>query len=328
MRSTFTFEMDSKDPPPDDKGSDPQRPSVSGRSSDGTVRQPTDTPPEHKSLLDAMDRHFERNFEKHGRVLEEFKKSTDDNFVKLNDNISTVIARVDVVEGRVGEVEKTTVTLKQKLKTQESLMDDTRKGVRNNIGRLEVLENESDEAKDKLNSMQQTIDVLSEKMAHVHDLVDQLKSGRLGIFTDLEAPNLKDQYDLKVTFNKSKHSVGMFPVFKEHIAELMSSQQIQEADAHRISVSQFLQLEMAFEESFVVNLEKHYVEIIYNEVDTVYVIFDDLKASGGLRIWQESHQLWSRQTGDPDRDPCLRKLPVPQFMHRIAAMEKFASHLR
>ena len=206
-----------------------------------------------------MDRHLDRNFAKHNVVLKEFEKTTNDNFVKLNTNINAIGDRVDAVENRVSVVENVTKQVQSDTAKLSKIISDTVTGVENNVIRIEDLESDNDQTKTKMSEMKKQIAEISDKMSHVNDLVAQLESGRLGNFTDLEAPNLKDQYDLKVNFNKSKHSVGFFPVFKEHINALTSTFKCTDTDAYRISISQFLQLEMAFEESFVVNLERHYV---------------------------------------------------------------------
>ena len=165
-------------------------------------------------------------------------------------------------------------------------------------------------------------------MINLEDIIKQYQAGKLGTFSDEEAPNLKDHYDLKVQFNKSKHGIGYFPIFRDHIEAIKTGQQCSLADAYRICISEYLQMEMAFEERFVVQLEKHVVEVIYNGVDTIFVIYDDIKLSGAKRVWQEAHQLWARQTGNVATDPSLKKLEVPQFTLRMEALKDFANSLR
>ena len=280
-----------------------------------------ETPPEHKSLMAAIDRHLTRGFDKQTESISDLKHFTTDGFNQLNDNLSAMGERVERVESKVIGLNK------DQIKLTETLLD-TRKFVNKNIVRLTALESDKNATKTSIDSMQKQIDDLSEKMISITDVIEQVRSGRLGTFTDLEAPTLKDQFDMKVAFIKRKNGIGFFPIYQEHLDALMSTNNVSEVDAYRVAVSQFLQLEMAFEESFVVNLEAHYVEIQYNMIDTVYIVVDDLELSGAKRIWQESQQLRRRQTGDLDRDPRLINMDFPQFRERIAAMKKYATHCR
>ena len=292
---------------------------VSGVATPATAR-PEDqeaTPPEHKGLMAAIDRHLSKGFEKQSETLSELKLG----FESVNKNLTKMHVRVQKVENKVTELDNDQTKLTK-------IILDTRTYVRQNIVRLTDLEKDKSATKASIDSMQQQIDDLSEKMISITDVMEQLRSGKLGTYTDLEAPTLKDQYDMKVAFMKRKHGIGFFPIYQEHLDAIIATNTCSEVDAYRISVSQFLQLEMAFEEAFVVNLENHYVEIQYNKLDTVYVVFDDLDISGARRIWQESKQLRKRQTGDMDRDPRLIPMDLPQFRDRLAAMKKYASHLR
>ena len=300
----------------DKRASDTQ---TSGVATPATVRAEDQeaTPPEHRGLMAAIDRHLSKGFEKQSETLSELKLG----FESVNKNLTKMHVRVQKVESKVIELDNDQTKL-----TQTIL--DTRKFVRQNIVRLTDLEKDKSATKASIDSMQQQIDDLSEKMISITDVMEQLRAGKLGTYTDLEAPTLKDQYDMKVAFMKRKHGIGFFPIYKEHLDAISATNTCSEVDAYRISVSQFLQLEMAFEEAFVVNLENHYVEIQYNKLDTVYVVFDDLDISGARRIWQESKQLRKRQTGDMDRDPRLIPMDLPQFRDRLAAMKKYASHLR
>ena len=279
------------------------------------------TPPEQKSLMAAIGRQLDKGFRKQEATLSELKTFTTSGFNDLNQSISRMDKRFEKVESKVSRIDDDQTKLMR-------ILQNTRADVKQNTVRLTELESDKIATKSNFDSMQKQIDELSEKMISITDVMEQLRSGKLGVFTDLEAPTLKDQYDMKVAFMKRKHGIGFFPIYKEHLDALMASNNCSEADSYRVAVSQFLQLEMSFEEVFVVNLEEHYVEIQYNMIDTVYVVFDDLDLSGARRIWQESKQLRKRQTGDADRDPRLINLDLPQFRDRLAAMKKYASHLR
>ena len=249
------------------------------------------------------------------------QNTTTDGFNRLNNSVNSIGNRVTKCETKINKLDDDQAKCMQiQLKTREL--------VGKHSGTLERLTNESINHASNISEIQQNLSDFSERMINLEDIIKQYQAGKLGVFSPDEAPNLKDHYDLKVQFNKSKHGIGYFPIFRDHIEAIKVSQNCSLADAYRICVSEYLQMEMAFEERFVIELEKHVVEIIYNGVDTIFVIYDDIKLSGAKRVWQESHQLWARQTGDVATDPSLKKLEVPQFALRMEALKDFANSLR
>ena len=249
------------------------------------------------------------------------QRTTTDGFNKLNASVNSIGNRVTKCEKRINDLNDDQVKCMEiQLKTRET--------VGKHSATLARLNNESINHSSNISEIQQNLSDFSERMINLEDIIKQYQAGKLGTFNDEEAPNLKDHYDLKVQFNKSKHGIGYFPIFKDHIEATRTGQQCSLADAYCICVSEYLQMEMAFEERFVIQLERHVVEIIYNGVDTIFVIYDDIKLSGAKRVWQESHQLWARQTGNTATDPSLKKLEVPQFTLRMEALKDFANSLR
>ena len=63
---------------------------------------------------------------------------------------------------------------------------------------------------------------------------------------------------------------------------------------------------MCFTPDWVRELETHYVSFVYDMVNTLYLVVDDLDQSGARQIWQESPIL--REEGKQSRE--LRHLEV------------------
>ena len=252
----------------------------------------------------------------------------DPKFETVNTNIGEIGARMDAIESHVVENDKNTQTLaKHVLKTRQVVRENHKKireVERKHQSEIQDLNSKCDKISAEFSDK---MELSYARMQQMEEIVRRCEEGGFGQFTDLEAPTKKDQYDFMNAFNKAKHSVGFFPVYRADIEQMKRALNCREDEAFRVCISQFLRLEMGFYESFVTELEEHYVELRYDGRDTLYVIFDHIERSGGRRIWQEAkqltkHSLAGRQT------PELRQLEVPQLRERKRVMEKVANDFR
>ena len=252
----------------------------------------------------------------------------DPKFETVNTNISEIGARMDAIESHVVENDKNTQTLaKHVLKTRQVVRENHKKireVEQKQQSEIQAINNRCDKISAEFSDK---MELSYARMQQMEEIVKRCEEGGFGQFTDLEAPNKKDQYDFMNAFNKAKNSVGFFPIYRADIEQMKRALNCREDEAFRVCISQFLRLEMGFYESFVTELEEHYVELRYDGRDTLYVIFDHIDRSGGRRIWQEAkqltkHSLAGRQT------PELRQLEVPQLRERKRVMEKVANDFR
>ena len=239
----------------------------------------------------------------------------------INENVGQIGSRVQVLETRVIKNNDNFKKVADYALKTRGVVKDNRRKVKNLDAKVDSNMQKVDQ---RFNEMR---DYFSEKMIEVEDIIKRYEEGGFGDFTDLEKPTRKDHYDFMKSFNMSKNSIGFFPVYKADIAEMMRNLTCNEKDALRISISQFLRLEMGFTSQFVVHIEQHYVAIHYDGRDTAYVIFDHIDMSGGRRIWQEAGRL-TRHNHAGRQTPELRVLEVPQLRERKRALERFANSLR
>ena len=261
-------------------------------------------------------------------LLPEIKKQNDEQtFVikrsldNLSVNVSVMGAKVEDNTNKIQEIKDDYATLKDNLHQTKRNMKENRDKINE-----QILENRTEF--DKIHS---DISEIKDKMSNIWDICSQVESGKLGSYNlgADDIPTTQDMFDAKKSFMMAKHSVGLFPIWKEHVDEIRGQHNVtSDADAYRLCINQYLQCEMRFNAEFVRNIERHYVKLIYNGVDCLYIVFDDIDESGGRRILQEARQLWPRQKGDPETDPTLKKLEAPQWRLRLKAYEMFASSLR
>ena len=279
------------------------------------------TPPEIKKMMNSFSNMLDKKFS-HQRVeFDAARKETSDGLKIIKNEINSVCNRVKSVEKKVDKVDHDQTKLKSDfVRTNAAVLANTN-ALNGLAAEQQTTRNELDEYKGKFVQ-------LSEKMSNIWDIGEQIKSGRLGNFTKEREPTPKDQFDAKRAFQKSKHGVGIKPIYpaqlQSYIDRRMCNNQV---DAFRLAFSEFLQCYMGFKEDFIKNLEEHVVEIIYNERDTVFYVFDNIMSSGGQRIRQESHLLRDRQTGSI-HDPSIQRLEVPQYRERQDAMQKHSNFLR
>ena len=279
------------------------------------------TPPEIKKMMNSFSNMLDKKFS-HQRVeFDAARKETSDGLKIIKNEINSVCNRVKSVEKKVDKVDHDQTKLKSDFaRTNAAVLANTN-ALNGLAAEQQTTRNELDEYKGKFVQ-------LSEKMSNIWDIGEQIKSGRLGNFTKEREPTPKDQFDAKRAFQKSKHGVGIKPIYpaqlQSYIDRRMCNNQV---DAFRLAFSEFLQCYMGFKEDFIKNLEEHVVEIIYNERDTVFYVFDNIMSSGGQRIRQESHLLRDRQTGSI-HDPSIQRLEVPQYRERQDAMQKHSNFLR
>ena len=255
------------------------------------------------------------------QMIDGISAKLDPKFQMINDNVSNIGNRVEILEERVVKNNDCFKQVADYAVKSRNVIKDNRKKVKN----LEVkVDNAVKEIGQRYNELK---DHFSEKMIEIEDIVKRYEEGGFGEFSDLEKPTRKDQYDFMKSFNMSKNSVGLFPVYRADIEEMKKNLNCKEEDAYRVSISQFLRLEIGFTADYVAHIEQHYVEVRYDGRDTLYIIFDNIDHSAGRMIWQEAknlskHNLAGRQT------PELRTLEVPQLRERKKAMERFANSLR
>ena len=279
------------------------------------------TPPEIKRMMRGFSDMLDKKFTHQKGDFEAARKETSDGLKLIKTEINSVCNRVKSMEKKVDKTEQDQTKL-------SSALIRTNAAVVANTNALQGLAAEQQTTRNELDEYKNKFVQLSERMSNIWDIGEQIKSGRLGNFTRAGEPSPKDQFDAKRAFQKSKHGVGIKPVYKaqlqSYIDRGMCNNQV---DAFRLAFSEFLQTEMGFKEDFIRNLEEHVVEIIYNERDTVYYVFDNIMKSGGQRIRQESHVLKDRQNGSI-HDPSIQRLEVPQYRERHEAMVKHSSFLR
>ena len=277
-----------------------------------------DTPPEQRALFRGFAKHILPSIKKQQKKQ---TKIVQQGLKDLNTSVASIGNRVTVNEKKIAKLTDET-TLNRKL------ISDTRENVARNKVKISEHENVMNENRNEIEGVKAELSKLSDKMSNIWDILDQFNSGALGTYTG-EAVTEKDHYEAKKSFQKGKHSVGIFPVWKEHIEAIKATHQVNnDADAYRLCINKFLQLEMRFTADFIRNLEKHYVELIYNGADCLFIIFDDIDESGGRRILQDAKVLWEKQTGDSTKDPSIKRLEVPQYRDRVKALEMYATHLR
>ena len=172
--------------------------------------------------------------------------------------------------------------------------------------------------------------IISEK---VKEFVEQEMAARLSEFerlqqkfggafiSEADKPTEQDLYDLRRNFNISKNAVGFKPVNKSDIDKIIRESKVNQEDAFRIAVADFLRWEMNFTPDFIANLESYYVQFIWDRVNTLYVVVTDVIASGLNQVKQEAWVLWtnkdeSKQTRE------LRRLDVPQYREYYRAIEQ------
>ena len=284
---------------------------------------PPDTPPQIKRLMGGIEMMLDTRFATQNNILEITRKENEGNFQLIKSEINTVSNKVRVVEKSVANVSAEQTKLATELHKTNSCVITNRKVISNLVA-------EQDSVRNELEDFKSRVTLLSEKMANIDDIHAQYRAGKLGPYHpgDSEEPTRKDIYDAKVAFNKSRHGIGIKPVYQDQLDLFISRGMCSNmVDAYRIAFSEFLQLEMGFTEEFVRNLEEHVVEIVYNNRDTVFFIFDNIMTSGAQRINQESHILWKRQTGSV-HDPSIEKLDIPQYRSRHEAFKTWSNELR
>ena len=277
-----------------------------------------DTPPEQRALY--------RGFAKH--ILPSIKQQQKKQTKIVQQGLKDLTTTVASIGNRVTVNEKKIVKLTDDTTLHRKLISDTREHVAKNKEKLKEHDDVINENRNDIEGVKAELSKLSDKMSNIWDILDQFNSGALGTYTG-ETVTEKDHYEAKKSFQKGKHSVGIFPVWKEHIEAIKASHQVNnDADAYRLCINRFLQMEMRFKADFIRNLERHYVELIYNGADCLYIIFDDIDESGGRRILQDAKVLWEKQTGDSSKDPSIKRLEVPQYRDRVKALEMYATQLR
>ena len=133
--------------------------------------------------------------------------------------------------------------------------------------------------------------------------------------------------DFKVNFKKSINGVGLCPITRTDLQEIMKNSKCGVEDAFRIAVSDYLRFEMNYSTAFIKNMERFLVSYIWDKKNTLYIVVTDLAASGLKRVKQESWVLWKHQVeGVQTRE--LRRLEVPQYRERYRAMEDYCDQLR
>ena len=75
------------------------------------------------------------------------------------------------------------------------------------------------------------MDLSYARVKEMEEIVKRFEEGGFGQFTDLEAPTRKDQYDFMSSFNKARHSVGFFPIYRADIVELQNALNCREDEA-------------------------------------------------------------------------------------------------
>ena len=269
-----------------------------------------ETPPDIKAVISGIARYFDPKLE------------------AVNTNICQIGQRVDIIEKKVIENDEHIQTVaKHTVKTRAVVVK--------NKARIKDLEVKQSSDIAQLNERCDKIQAeFSEKMEEsfarlkeVEAITKRYRRGGFGSFSDIEAPTPKDHYDFMLSFNKSRQSVGFYPVYREDLAELQKNLNCREDESFRVAISQFLRLEMGFLENFVVHLESHYVELRYDGRDTLYAIFDNLDRSGGRRIWQEAQRLTKHSLGGR-QVPELRQLEIPQLRDRRRGLEKVSNSMR
>ena len=261
-------------------------------------------------------------------LLPEIKKQNDDQTFVIKRSLDNLSVNVSVMGSKVEENTQKIQEIKDDHDTLKENLRETRRDMKENRTKINQQIIENREEFDKIHS---DISEIKDKMSNIWDICSQVESGKLGSYNlgADEIPTKQDMFDAKKSFMMSKHSVGLFPIWKEHVDEVRSQHNVlSDADAYRLCISQYLQCEMRFKAEYVRNIERHYVKLIYNGVDCLFIVFDDIDESGGRRIWQEARQLWPRQKGDPETDPTLKHLEAPQWRLRLQAYEMFASSLR
>ena len=178
--------------------------------------------------------------------------------------------------------------------------------------------------------------IISEK---VKEFVEQEMAARLSEFerlqqkfggayiSEADKPTEQDLYDLRRNFNVSKNAIGFKPVNKSDIDKIIRESQVNQEDAFRIAVADFLRWEMNFTPEFIANLESYYVQFIWDRVNTLYVVVTDAYASGLEQIKQEAWVLWTNKD-DNKQTRELRRLDVPQYREYYRAMEQYCDGIR
>ena len=164
---------------------------------------------------------------------------------------------------------------------------------------------------------------ISEKVNEMEKLIKQFKTSNFGANNQ---PTPRDLFLMKKYYNISLNAIGFFPVEPEDLDMIAANNQgINRINMYRVAVFDYLTLEMMFTPEWVKALEAHYVSFIYDNVNTLYLVVDDLDQSGARQIWQESPIL---RTGEARQTRELRRLEVPQFRARLKGMDTVAGKYR
>ena len=288
-----------------------------------------ETPPEEKRLLGKFFAGLKANLKevedsvgiRVERSREKLEEKFEDRFEKLDDDFSALSENVK----RHNELAVNTAREVKKLATdQEAFRSEVRDQQYKDQQTISAVRREISDIDTKVEEYRalQSREI-SDKYREMEKLLEQFKESNFG---PNNKPGPREVFIMKRNYNMSNNAIGFYPIEPEDFDMIaMNHPGIAKMDMYRVATFDYLTLEMCFTPDWVKKLEEHYVSFIYDGVNTLYLVLDDLDKSGGRQIWQESPILreeGQRQTRE------LRHLEVPQFRARRKAMEDAASKYR
>ena len=267
-----------------------------------------------KEVEDSVSIRVERSMEKLEDKFEGKFEKLDDDFSALSENVKRHNELAVKTARDVQKLAADQDSFRKEVRDQQYKDQQTLTSVRREISDID---NKVEEYR-ALQSRE-----ISDKYREMEKLLEQFKESNFG---PNNKPNPREVFIMKRNYNMSNNAIGFYPIEPEDFDMIaVNHPGIAKMDTYRIATFDYLTLEMCFTPDWVKKLEEHYVSFIYDGVNTLYLVLDDLDKSGGRQIWQESPILreeGQRQTRE------LRHLEVPQFRARRKAMEDAASKYR
>ena len=291
---------------------------------DSEINEDSKTPEDQKALALVIRRYLRADWDEAVKNvatdLSQHKAFVADEFTKVNEKFSQ--------HKREIEINRKTIN-----KLKEGVDDFTEQSTHiieqheNEIRALDERLSKHEVVTKKIVSEQVKIQIQAEMASRGADIEALRKKFSKIQFSENEKPTDLDLYDFKVFFKKSEKGVGLCPITRTDLQEIMRRSNVSLEDAFRVAASEYLRYEMKFTTAFVKNLERYLVCYIWDKKNTLYLVVTDVTASGLKRIRQESWVLWKhRVDGQQTRE--LRRLEVPQFRDRYRAMEDYCDQLR
>ena len=126
-------------------------------------------------------------------------------------------------------------------------------------------------------------------------LIKQFKSTNFALNNQ---PTPKEVFLMKEYYNISLNAIGLYPIEPDNLDMIAKNNPgIQRGNMYRIACFDYLTLEMMFTPEWVTQLEDHYTPFIYDGVNTLYLVVDDIDRSRARQIWQESPILRTGEAG-------------------------------